>query len=149
MKMYQQMATVKNPHAPILLVDDDPLIHKLILKYLKDWDVESVYSAKEALEALQSKNFVIVITDLKMPGMSGIDLLKEIKATYSHRVQVIVITVSDQLEDFFNALHGGANDFLLKPFQKQDLIEVLEHTLSRINRWKKTMASLLEGRGAE
>ena len=149
MKMYQQMATVKNPHAPILLVDDDPLIHKLIVKYLKDWDVESVYSAKEAIEALQSKNFVIVITDLKMPGMSGIDLLKEIKATYSHRVQVIVITVSDQLKDFFNALHGGANDFLLKPFQKQDLIEVLEHTLSRINRWKKTMASLLERRGAE
>ncbi len=143
------MATVANPHAPILLVDDDPMTHKLILKYLKGWNVTSVYSGKEALEALKSKNFVIVITDLNMPGMSGIELLQEIKATYSHRVQVIIITVSEQLEDFFNALHGGANDFLLKPFQKEDLIEVLEHTLSRINRWKKTMASLLERRGAE
>lgn len=143
------MATVENSHAPILLVDDDPLTHKLILKYLKGWDVESVYSGKEALEALQSRNFVIVITDLKMPGMSGIELLQKIKATYSHRVQVIIITVSDELKDFFSALHGGANDFLLKPFQKQDLIEVLEHTLSRINRWKRTMASLLEKRGSE
>ena len=143
------MATVENPNAPILLVDDDPLTHKLILKYLKGWDVESVYSGKEALEALQIRNFVIVITDLKMPGMSGIELLHEIKATYSHRVQVIIITVSDQLKDFFNALHGGANDFLLKPFQKEDLVEVIEHTLERINRWKKTMAALLERRGAE
>ncbi len=143
------MSSIKNPQAPILLVDDDPLTHKLILKYLKDWDVESVYSAKEALEALQNRNFVIVITDLKMPGMSGIELLQEIKATYSHRVQVIVITVSDQLKDFLNALHGGANDFLLKPFQKEDLIEVLVHTLSRINRWKKAMSSLLERKGSE
>ena len=98
------MAAVQNPNSPILLVDDDPLTHKLILKFLKDWDVESVYSGEEALEALKSRNFVIVITDLKMPGMSGIELLKKIKATYSHRVQVIVITVSDEMKDFFNAL---------------------------------------------
>jgi CheY-like chemotaxis protein len=143
------MATVQNPHSPILLVDDDPLTHKLIVKYLKDWDVESVYSGKEALEALASRNFVIVITDLKMPGMSGIELLKEIKATYSHRVQVIVITVSDEMKDFLNALHGGANDFLLKPFKKKDLVEVLDHTQSRLNRWKRTMASLLERKTSE
>lgn len=143
------MTTVRNPHSPILLVDDDPVTHKLILKYLKDWDVESVYSGKEALEALQSRNFVIVITDLEMPGMSGIELLHEIKATYSHRVQVIIITVSDQIKDFFNSLHGGANDFLLKPLKKEDLIAVLDHTLSRINRWKKTMDSLLERKSSE
>ena len=138
------MAAVQNPQAPILLVDDDPLTHELIHKYLKDWEVESVYSGKEALEALRNRNFVIVITDLNMPGMSGIELLREIKATYSHRVQVIVITVSDQMNDFFDSLQGGANDFLPKPLKKADLIEVLEHTLSRINRWKKTMASILE-----
>ena len=50
---------------------------------------------------------------------------------------------------FFNSLHGGASDFLLKPLKKEDLIEVLDHTLSRINRWKKTMASLLERKSCE
>ena len=105
------MTTVRNLHSPILLVDDDPVTHKLILKYLKDWDVESVYSGKEALEALQSRNFVIVITDLEMPGMSGIELLREIKATYSHRVQVIIITVSNQMNDFFQFPARGCKRF--------------------------------------
>ncbi len=134
---------VQNPDTPILFVDDDPIIHGVISKYLKDWNVTSVFSGEEALDRLENKNFVIVITDLRMPGIGGIELLHEIKAKYNNRVQVIVITVSDDLDDLVDALDGGASDFLLKPLKKEVLIEVLQHTVLRIDRWNQSLNKLI------
>ena len=134
---------VRNPDAPILFVDDDPIIHGVMSKYLKDWNVTSVFSGEEALDRLENENFVIVITDLRMPGISGIGLLHKIKAKYNNRLQVIVITVSDDLDDLVDALDGGASDFLLKPLKKEVLIEVLQHTVLRIDRWNQSLNMLI------
>ncbi len=137
---------VQNPDTPILFVDDDPIIHQVMRKYLADWNVTSVFSGEEALDRLEKENFVIVVTDLKMPGISGIDLLHKIKARYNNRVQVIVITVSDDLDDLVDALDGGASDFLLKPLKKDVLLEVLEHTVLRIERWNRSLNILISRR---
>ena len=134
---------VQNPDTPILFVDDDPIIHKVVDKYLKDWNVTSVFSGEEALDRLEKENFVIVITDLMMPGIDGIELLQEIKAKYGNRVQVIVITVSENLDNLLAALEGGASDFLLKPLSKEVLIEVLQHTVLRIERWNQSLNMLI------
>lgn len=134
---------VQNPDTPILFVDDDPIIHKVMGKYLKEWNVTSVFSGEEALDRLEKENFVIVITDLRMPGIGGIELLQQIKAKYNNRVQVIVITVSDDLDDLLAALDGGASDFLLKPLNKEVLIEVLRHTVLRIDRWNQSLNMLI------
>lgn len=134
---------VQNPDTPILFVDDDPIIHGVMSKYLKDWNVTSVFSGEEALDRLENENFVIVITDLRMPGIGGIELLHKIKANYNNRVQVIVITVSDDLNDLVDALDGGASDFLLKPLKKEVVIEVLEHTVLRIERWNQSLNKLI------
>lgn len=134
---------LQNPDTPILFVDDDPIIHGVIKKYLKDWNVTSVFSGEEALDRLENKNFVIVITDLRMPGIGGMELLHKIKAKYNNRVQVIVITVSDDLDDLVDALDGGASDFLLKPLKKEVLIEVLQHTVLRIDRWNQSLNKLI------
>jgi DNA-binding NtrC family response regulator len=143
----------KNPierfDTPILFVDDDPIIHKVIGKYLKDWNVTSVHSGEEALDRLEKENFVIVITDLRMPGMGGMKLLHKIKAKYNNRVQVIVITVSDDLDDLVDALDGGASDFLLKPLNKEVLKEVLRHTVKRIERWNRSLNMLIEKQGSD
>ena len=139
-----EKSKVRNPGTPILFVDDDPIAHKIVSHYLKNWQLESVYSARDALDALERKNFVIVVTDLIMPGMNGIELLHEIKARYGNRVQVIVVTISDELDNVTMALDGGASDFLLKPLKQEELEEVLEHTLAKITRWKKVMNLLLE-----
>jgi len=135
---------VRNPETPILFVDDEPIAHKIVSHYLKNWQLESVYSARDALDALEKKNFVIVITDLIMPDMTGIELLHEIKARYGNRVQVIVVTISDELDNLIEALDGGASDFLLKPLKQKELEEVLEHTLAKIKRWKKVMNLLID-----
>jgi DNA-binding response OmpR family regulator len=136
---------MRNPDVPILFVDDDPIAHTILRHHLKCWRLECVYSAKEALNALERENFVIVITDLMMPEMNGIELLREIRKRYKNRVQVIMATASDQLDNLIEALDGGASDFLLKPLKAEDIEEVLEHTLSRIDRWNRTM-KLLVGR---
>jgi len=140
---------VQNPDTPILFVDDDPIIHKVMGKYLKDWNVTSVFSGEEALDRLEKENFVIVITDLRMPGIGGIELLQEIKAKYGNRVQVIVITVSDNLDDLLAALEGGASDFLLKPLNKEVLIEVLQHTVLRIDRWNQSLNMLINKQSSD
>ncbi len=134
---------------PILFVDDDPIIHKVMGKYLKDWNVTSVYSGEEALDRLEKENFVIVVTDLRMPGMGGMALLHKIKAKYNNRVQVIVVTVSDDLDDLVDALDGGASDFLLKPLNKEVLTEVLRHTVKRIERWNRSLNMLIEKQGSD
>ena len=103
----------------------------------------SVFSGEEALDRLENENFVIVVTDLGMPGISGIELLHSIKAQYNNRVQVIVVTVSDDLDDLMDALDGGASDFLLKPLKKEVLIEVLQHTVLRIERWNQSLNKLI------
>jgi FixJ family two-component response regulator len=56
---------------------------------------------------------------------------------------VIVITVSEDLDDLVDALDGGASDFLLKPLKKEVLIEVLQHTVSRIDRWNQSLNKLI------
>jgi DNA-binding NtrC family response regulator len=136
-------SSIQNPEAPILFVDDDPTAHTILRHHLKNWRMECVNSAKDALAALERENFVIVMTDLIMPEMDGIGLLHEIKRRYGNRVQVIVATASDQLDYLIKALDGGASDFLLKPFEAKAIEEVLEHTLSRIRRWKRTMNLLV------
>ncbi len=132
------------PRLPVLYVDDDPVSHQLIDHYLQDWDIEHVFSGEDALEMLNRKNFIIVVTDLRMPGMDGLELLKEIKRTYGNRVKVIVVTVSEEGEDLLAALDGGASDFLLKPLQKARLQAVLEETVLRINRWTEAMDTLVK-----
>ena len=140
---------VQNPDTPILFVDDDPIIHKVMDKSLEDWNVTSAFSGEEALDHLENENFVIVITDLKMPGIGGIELLRKIKTKYQNRVQVIVITVSDDLDDLLAALDGGASDFLLKPLNKEVLIEVLQHTVLRIERWNQSLNILINKQGSD
>lgn len=100
-------------------------------------------SAAEALNILKLEGILVVVADLYMPGMDGLELLRRIKKA-SGLVQVIVITASEQMEDLISALEDGANDFLLKPLDKQALEDVLEDTLARLRRWKDTLMELFQ-----
>jgi CheY-like chemotaxis protein len=133
----------RNPQEPILVVDDDPVQYALIKNFLRDWRVIFADSAAEALNILKLEGILVVVADLYMPGMDGLELLRRIKQA-NGLVQVIVITASEQMEDLISALEAGANDFLLKPLDKQTLEDVLESTLARIQRWKDTLMDLFQ-----
>lgn len=109
----------------ILIVDDEELMRRFLAETLvrKNYDVETAGSGKEALAALKKKNYDLIITDMKMPDLSGIELLRKVKES-SPQTLVIVMTAYGTIETAVEAMRLGAFNYLLKPFTP-DAIETL------------------------
>lgn len=116
--------------ANILLVDDDPNLSRLLSLRLASagHQVETAASGKKALATLVSHCFDIVITDLRMDGMDGIQLLEEISRQWPS-LPVVVITAHGSIPDAVNATQRGAIDFLTKPVDKADLLAHVDRAL--------------------
>jgi two-component system, cell cycle response regulator len=105
----------------ILVVDDDDAVKESVEEYLQilKYSVQSAGSAKEALEALKIFNADIVITDIMMQGMDGLELTKKIKAKYD--ADVVVMTGYSAEYSYEEAVKAGASDFIFKPFRFEEL----------------------------
>ena len=113
----------------ILLIDDDPAILKSIGNYLRDRG-HRLFAAQrgaEGMEILRREAVDIVITDVKMPGMDGFEVLREVRRT-SPGTEVIVITAFGDIESAVQAMREGAFDFFTKPFDMQNLSAALQRT---------------------
>ena len=110
----------------VLIVDDEKKLGILFSKALKNAGYESKYveSAESSMEKLD-EGFDIVVSDIKMPGMNGIDLLKHIKSNYPDTA-VIMMTAHGTIESAVEAMKTGAYDYLLKPFSTDELIMAVE-----------------------
>ena len=117
----------------ILIVEDDIDIHNLIKDILKKerYDVISAYSGTEAMLLLEKNNVDLVLLDLMLPGLSGEDLISKIKD-----IPIIVISAKISSEDKVNVLSNGANDYITKPFDTNELLARIKVQL-RINNNKK------------
>ncbi len=124
--------------ANILLVDDDPNLSKLLSLRLASAGhrVETASSGKKALTTLVSQCFDIVITDLRMDGMDGIQLLEEINRQWPS-LPVVVITAHGSIPDAVNATQRGAMDFLTKPVDKADLLAHVDRALETTSTHKQ------------
>src|SRR4030043_2276428 len=110
----------------ILVVDDEAPIREMIRKGLSQMggiNVEVAQSGLEAIDKIEKEVFDLVLTDLKMPGMDGIELLKTIKGTRPE-VMVILMTAYGSIETAVEAMRVGADDYITKPI---DLNELLIH----------------------
>jgi DNA-binding NtrC family response regulator len=110
-------ASVAEPIPRILVVDDEPMIcQQLDRLYIHTgYEVEVVYSAEEALNRLEVRNIDLVVTDIRLGGMSGIELTKRIQEIYPD-VPVIVITGYADVNTAVEVLKLGADDYIVKPF---------------------------------
>lgn len=118
----------------ILVVDDEPSVRDILRQVLEeeDHEVTMAKSGEEAMEMFSADPFPLVITDIRMPGMNGIELLKKIKAV-SKETQVIIITSHASMETAVEALRHGVYDYILKPFEDLDLIPlVVNRALEKI-----------------
>ncbi len=107
----------------VLVVDDDPIMRESLVKVLlskKEMEVGSAVNGREAREQVKQEQFDLVITDVKMPQMSGLELLKEIKRI-SPATSVIVMTAYGTVESAVQAMKDGALDYLTKPFSADEL----------------------------
>jgi pilus assembly protein CpaE len=109
----------------VLLIDDEPFYFKLIQKKLQesDYELEYVKSGSEGLAKIPSFDPGLLIVDLKLPEMDGFEILERLRrdAKFSN-IPVIVITAKDELSEKLKAFELGADDYLVKPFQPEELV---------------------------
>ncbi len=117
----------------ILLVDDEPAIRRALMPPLTElgFQVSEVSRGEEALQALHAMSYDVVLLDVNMPGIGGIETLRRIR-TFAPRLPVLVLTVRDQEEDKVIALDMGADDYVTKPFSTRELIARIRSAVRRM-----------------
>ena len=114
----------------ILLVDDEPSILDLLGNFMTvlGYNYSTAKDGVLAVEKLKVENFNIVITDIQMPNMDGMQLLNHVAKHYPN-IDVIVVTGYGQNYTFFDVIKAGAADYLTKPFTKYELEAKLKRVL--------------------
>src|SRR4030043_1343787 len=117
----------------ILIIDDEAGPRESLRMILKPiYQIYTAANGKEALDLIQRENIDLVTLDLNMPGLSGIDVLKEIKKIRSD-VEVIIITGYGTLKNAQEVIRYGAGDFISKPFNVADIIAIISKSFERRN----------------
>ena len=132
----------------ILVVDDEPhilILFDRIISEKTDYEVETTNNSLEVLDLLVQKDYDVIITDFKMPGMDGIELLEKIKEQ-GRREEVIIITAFGSLESATKALSLGVFDYITKPFKKEHILFTIDRamTLQRIRQEAKRLSEIFE-----
>jgi DNA-binding response OmpR family regulator len=115
----------------ILVIEDDPDINKLLCKFLEreGYQTTAAYSGTEARLQLKLDTFHLLLLDLMLPGVSGEELIREIRSSLS--IPIIIISAKTGLEDKVNALKSGADDYITKPFVREEVLARVEALLRR------------------
>ena len=118
----------------ILLIDDEEDIVRVLSMSLKSdgYDVVSALSGKEGLEVFKKESPDIILTDIKMPGMDGIEVLKKVKKI-DPETEVIIITGHGDIDTAIEALQYGASDFINKPVRDEALSIALDRAKEKID----------------
>lgn len=114
----------------IHIIDDEPIIHEVLGDLLtsEGYATENSAGGEEALKKFTQQDFDLILLDLLMPGMDGIEVLREIKKIDPHAV-IIIITAYASVESAIAAMKTGAFDYIQKPFKHDELILIIERAL--------------------
>ena len=117
----------------ILVVDDEPPLRELVVVTLGDaYACDEAANGDTALKLMRKRRYDLVVLDVMMPGRSGIDVLREMRADKALRdVPVIVMSAWQSTKDIDAALAAGANGFLPKPFRVEDLDSTVRDVIGR------------------
>ncbi|MFO0648158.1 MAG: sigma-54 dependent transcriptional regulator [Polyangiales bacterium] len=117
--------------ASVLIVDDDPSIGRILKTALRQGGIRSTYvrSAKEALDVLARAPIDVVLTDLHMDGMNGMELLLQVRARWSD-VPVVMMTGHGTINIAVEAMKNGALDFLTKPFDTEQIFSIVRRAIA-------------------
>ena len=115
----------------ILVVDDEEIIRDLLTEVLEEYDVSIACDGQEAIDKIKVQDYNLVITDLRMPNISGEEVVKFAREA-SPKTQVIVISGYSSLQAVSQSITHGACAFLSKPFSIKELIETVENALEGV-----------------
>ena len=121
--MYSELATV-------LVVDDEPTVSDLLYEDLSEVGYKCIKTTtgEDALKRLSMDNFDVLLLDLRLPGISGMNVLKEVRANYPETT-VIVVTAAGDAQTAVEAMKNGAVDYITKPFELERVNSSIEATL--------------------
>ncbi|HMC81851.1 MAG TPA: response regulator, partial [Candidatus Polarisedimenticolia bacterium] len=140
--MTKSRAVLRDAGARLLVADDEPHQREMLSGILEraGYRVETAPGGREALEALERGGFDLLLTDQRMPGMDGLVLLERAQAIQPD-LPVILMTAYGSVSEAVAAMKKGAADYLTKPFERDELLVVLEKAL-RHHRLEEEVAAL-------
>ena len=125
------------PGFRILVVDDEPINQQVLANHLASgkYAITQALNGEEALQSLEREGkFDLVLLDIMMPRMSGYEVCQKIRATYPrNELPVIMVTAKNQVADLVEGFSSGANDYLAKPFSKDELLARIRTHLDLLN----------------
>jgi DNA-binding NtrC family response regulator len=123
----------RDPH--ILIVDDEPNVRRVLGTLLEQagYATTRAESGEQALDLVRAQDPDLVITDLKMPGMDGMELLARLRETFPE-IPVVMLTAHGTVDNAVNAMKHGALDFITKPFDKDQVLELAAKTVDQARR---------------
>ena len=138
----------------ILVIDDERVLRSCLRYYLEDfgYDIIEAENGREGLEKIEAEKPDVVLTDLRMPEVDGLDVLKKSKELYPD-LPVIVVSGTGRIHDVVDALHFGAWDYLVKPVEDMSIVEHLvrnaveqANLIKKNNEYKMHLEELVEER---
>jgi DNA-binding NtrC family response regulator len=132
----------------VLIVDDEPDMLRLLSMIIKEktpYEVTTTNNPLEALELAKKGSFDLLVADLKMPGLNGIELLESVKR-FDEDIPTIIITAYGTVEAAVETMHKGAFDFITKPFRKEQILFTIERALKwvRVQKENKMLREQLK-----
>ncbi len=121
----------------ILVVDDEPDLVELVSYNLKKegFKVSSVLNAEDALEKVRKRDFDLIVLDLMLPGIQGVELCRMLRSNpNTEAIPIVMLTARGEVADRIRGLETGADDYLTKPFSPRELIARVNAVLRRASR---------------
>lgn len=117
----------------ILLIEDHHLLAETIMDYLAIEDIEVDYAARgfQGLELAKTNTYDAIVLDINLPDMDGFNVCKQLRQQYNIDTPVLMLTARDQLDDKLSGFESGADDYLVKPFENQELVARLKALMKR------------------
>lgn len=118
----------------LLVVDDEEDICEILQFNLKNenYDVDTAYSAEEALKRIESEEYSLILLDVMMEGMSGFKMAEKLKTQLKLNIPIIFLTAKDTENDMLTGFSIGADDYISKPFSVKEVIARVRAVLSRV-----------------
>jgi len=123
----------------ILIVDDEPDMLKLLSMILREktpYEITTTNNPTEAVELVKKERFDIVISDLKMPGLDGIEIIDAVKKV-DEDTPIIIVTAYGTVESATEAMQKGGFDFITKPFRKEHILFTIDKAIKWLHMQKE------------
>jgi two-component system response regulator ResD len=127
------MDPAESPRGSILVVDDEPTIAEVVARYLAraGYDAQTAVDGPSAVAAAAARRPDLVVLDIMLPGLDGLEVMRRLREDLRERVPVILLTAKGEEADRLVGLRQGADDYVVKPFSPRELVARVEAVLRR------------------